>query len=82
VGTRLKTFEAARSNPAGLSFSDLQRLLSVAGFALVCTSGSHRVYTRAGVEEIVNIQPKGRGAKPYQVRQVVDLIEKYGIEIE
>jgi hypothetical protein len=29
------------------------------------------------VEEIVNLQPKGRQAKPYQVKQVRHVILKY-----
>ena len=29
------------------------------------------IFTREGVEEIVNVQPKGGNAKPYQVRQVI-----------
>lgn len=32
--------------------------------------GSHHVFRRAGVEEMINLQRDGRGAKPYQVRQV------------
>ena len=30
-----------------------------------------------GVEEILNLQPKGAKAKPYQVKQVRNLILKY-----
>lgn len=47
--------------------------------------GSHHSYTRAGVVEILNLQPTEGGlAKPYQVRQVRDVIVKYGLagEIE
>jgi len=34
------------------------------------------------VIEIINIQPTGKAAKPYQVRQELSLIEKYNIDIE
>jgi hypothetical protein len=39
--------------------------------------GSHFIYTKDGVEEILNIQSKGGKAKPYQVRQVRNVIVKY-----
>ena len=40
--------------------------------------GSHHIFFRIGVAEIINLQPRGGGeAKPYQVRQVRDLVIKY-----
>jgi hypothetical protein len=42
--------------------------------------GSHRIFFRDGVVEILNLQPRPDGtAKPYQVRQVRDVILKYGL---
>jgi len=35
-----------------------------------------------GVVEIVNVQPRNGKAKPYQVKQVRDLLLKYKIDIE
>ena len=32
--------------------------------------GDHHIYTKDGVEEILNLQPLGSKAKPYQVKQV------------
>lgn len=39
--------------------------------------GSHHIFSRSGVEEILNLQPKGSKAKPYQVKQVRQVILKY-----
>ena len=39
--------------------------------------GSHHLFDRKGVVEIVNLQSRGGHAKPYQVRQVRRLILKY-----
>jgi hypothetical protein len=39
--------------------------------------GDHFIYTMDGVDEILNIQPSGNKAKPYQVKQVRELILKY-----
>ncbi|MBS1259361.1 MAG: hypothetical protein MAG551_02431 [Candidatus Scalindua arabica] len=39
--------------------------------------GSHHIFTKVGVEEILNIQPKGGKSKPYQVKQVRNIILRY-----
>lgn len=40
--------------------------------------GSHHIFYRNDVENIINIQPASDGkAKPYQVKQVRDIILKY-----
>ena len=42
--------------------------------------GSHHIFSKEGMEEILNLQPKDGGkAKPYQVKQVRQLILKYGL---
>lgn len=62
---------------ANISFADLRYLLERLGFQ-ERIRGSHHIFTRATVEEIVNIQPrKGSMAKPYQVKQVRQIILKY-----
>lgn len=39
--------------------------------------GSHHIFNRSDVAEIINIQPKGSKAKPYQVKQVRNIIILY-----
>ena len=39
--------------------------------------GSHHIFYKDGLDEIINIQPDGAKAKPYQVKQVRQLILKY-----
>jgi hypothetical protein len=57
-------------------FSDLQAILDRSGFRCRI-KGDHFVYTRDDIEEIINIQPLGSKAKPYQVKQVRQIILKY-----
>ena len=59
--------EADRDN--NILFSDLQRLLDYLGFRRK-VKGSHFIYWREGIDEIINIQPEAGKAKAYQVRQV------------
>ena len=61
---------------AGVSFDGLRGLLRGLGFA-ERIRGSHHIFTKAGVEEILNLQPKGRDAKAYQVKQVRAVIVRY-----
>jgi hypothetical protein len=59
------------------SFDDLRYILLELDFTERNTGGSHRIFYREGIEEIVNIQPLGNKAKPYQIKQVRMLILKY-----
>ena len=40
-------------------------------------NGSHHIFTKENVAEIINIQSKGSKAKPYQVKQVRGILVKY-----
>ena len=57
-------------------FADLQTVLDRLGFQCRI-KGDHFIRTRDGVEEIINLQPAGNKAKPYQVKQVRNIILKY-----
>lgn len=64
------------TSDANISFTDLCQLLHKLGFQ-ERVRGDHHIFTREGVEEILNVQPKGAKAKPYQVKQIRNLILKY-----
>jgi predicted RNA binding protein YcfA (HicA-like mRNA interferase family) len=64
------------------AFDHLCYLLERAGFRARSGKGSHRIYYKEGVVEIVNIQPRNGKAKPYQVKQVRELFLKYNIDVE
>ncbi len=61
---------------ANISFAELCRLLRSLGFS-ERIRGSHHIFTKDDVAEILNLQPKGANAKPYQVKQVRQVILKY-----
>ena len=64
------------------AFEDLCYILDRAGFQVRSGKGSHRIYYKDGVAEVINIQPRNGKAKPYQVKQVRELLLKYKIDIE
>jgi hypothetical protein len=59
-------------------FSDLLKILFDKGFECRI-KGSHHIFFKEGVDEIVNLQIKGNLAKPYQVKQVRELLIKYNL---
>jgi len=63
---------------ANIAFSDLCALLRHLGFD-ERVRGGHHIFTREGVAEILNLQPRGNQAKPYQVKQVRGVIVTNGL---
>jgi hypothetical protein len=61
------------ASDASIGFEDLRSLLHHLGFA-ERVRGGHHIFTRDGVAEILNLQPRGSQAKPYQVKQVRGII--------
>ncbi|WP_292914633.1 type II toxin-antitoxin system HicA family toxin [Nitrosomonas sp.] len=59
-----------------IAFSELCQLLIRLGFT-ERIKGSHHIFTREDIEEIINLQPKHRKAKPYQIKQIRMLLTKY-----
>ena len=62
---------------ANIRFNALCNLLRSLGFE-ERTSGSHHIYVKEGVEDMINLQREGSRAKPYQVRQVRRVLVHYG----
>ena len=63
-------------------FGSITRLLKSLGFH-EHIRGDHHIFTRDGVEEIINLQPLRDGkAKAYQVRQVRQIITEYGLNLK
>ena len=64
-------------NPAGIRIKELCLLAEHMGFQKRGGKGSHVVYEKDGVEEIMTFQDRKGMAKPYQVKQMLAVIEKY-----
>jgi predicted RNA binding protein YcfA (HicA-like mRNA interferase family) len=65
-----------------VAFRDLERLLAALGFRLARISGSHRIYVHPRVPRPFSVQPIGKDAKPYQVRQLRDIIREFELTLE
>ena len=63
---------------ASIRFQDLRNLLIKLGFE-ERIRGSHHIFVRQGVEELINLQREGAEARPYQVRQVRTILTRHEI---
>ena len=75
-GDRLLIQILRGGSDSNIPFKGLCQLLGKMGFN-VRIHGNHHIFTKEGVIEILNLQPRGSKAKAYQVRQVRNLILKY-----
>ena len=66
---------SATGADSNVEFSALCQLLVRLGFD-ERVKGDHHIFTQDGVDEIINLQPKGSKAKAYQVKQVRNILVK------
>jgi hypothetical protein len=69
-----------RKSDANVPFETLCILLRRLGFD-ERIRGDHHIFTMDGVEEILNLQQKDGKGKPYQIKQVRNVILKYRIRV-
>jgi predicted RNA binding protein YcfA (HicA-like mRNA interferase family) len=77
-----RVFDAVLSGRGAINFRDFERLLHALGFELNRISGSHRIYLHPKVRRPFSVQSIGKDAKPFQVRQLRDMIREFGLVLE
>ena len=78
-GDRLQQRILSGRSDANIRFGDLRLFLLRLGF-VERVRGSHHIFRKEGVRERLNFQRDGSHAKPYQVRQVRQVILRYRFE--
>lgn len=76
-----KLLEKVLSGSKNISFHDMVALVEAFGFNLSRSKGSHFIFSHPQIPELVNLQEKNGKTKPYQVRQFLELVEKYDLEL-
>jgi predicted RNA binding protein YcfA (HicA-like mRNA interferase family) len=79
---RRRILQRALAGGRNLHFSELIALAEGFGFQLVRVSGSHHIYVHPDVATPINLQDVAGQAKPYQVRQLLKLIEQHQLRLE
>lgn len=71
-----------QSSSRSISFRDFERLLRAFGFELDRTVGSHRQYVHPSLQRAFPVQPSGKDAKRYQVREFLELVERFALHMD
>ncbi|HLA07511.1 MAG TPA: type II toxin-antitoxin system HicA family toxin [Anaerolineales bacterium] len=77
-----KIFEKVLAGSKNIAFNDFILLVEGFGFHLSRVSGSHHIFVHPKVKELVNLQNVKGQVKPYQIKQLMELVERYNLEIE
>ena len=77
-----KVWQALLEGSRNVRFDDLIRLAQAFGFELKRVAGSHHILAHPAMPEFLNLQPASDGkAKPYQIKQLMALVERHGLEL-
>ena len=72
-------YEKLKRAPANIRFEEICKDAVDFGFMYKGGHGSHRIFVRQGIREMLNFQNVKGMVKPYQVRQFVKIIDKYDL---
>jgi len=82
MSSKEKLLQKILSGSRNIRFGDMVALVNAFGFRLSRTKGSHHIFTHPGIPELVNLQEVHGQAKPYQIKQFLNLIERYNLKME
>jgi hypothetical protein len=70
------------SGSKNIKFADAIAVAESFGFRLDRVSGSRHILVHPGIPELINLQNVRGKAKPYQVKQLIKIVEKYNLHVE
>jgi predicted RNA binding protein YcfA (HicA-like mRNA interferase family) len=79
--SKRKLFRKVLGGAENVRFADAVTLAEAFGFRLSRVSGSHHIFTHPDMPELLNLQKKAGKAKPYQIRQLLQLVEQYNLSL-
>ena len=79
---RRKLLQEIIGGSKNIRFAEMVDLVEGFGFEQLRTDGSHHVFARPDIPELVNLQNVKGQAKPYQIRQFLKLVEKHNLKLE
>lgn len=77
-----KVLAKALAGSKNIRFSEAVALVEGFGFRLSRVKGSHHIFAHPHVQELVNLQEVRGKAKPYQLRQLLEIVERYNLELD
>jgi len=76
-----KLLEKVLAGSKNMRFNEMVVLVEAFGFYLSRINGIHHIFAHPEVRELVNLQNVDGQAKPYQIRQFLQLVERYNLEL-
>jgi predicted RNA binding protein YcfA (HicA-like mRNA interferase family) len=79
--SKRKLLEKALSGGRNFRFGDFVALVEAFGFRLDRRQGSHHIFKRPDIGKRLNIQDCNGQAKPYPVRQFLQIVEQNDLKL-
>ncbi len=77
-----KLLQKLLSGTKNIRFSEAMACAEAFGFQLDRVNGGHHILTHQGIPELLNLQDVKGKAKPYQIKQFLQLIETHNLQME
>jgi predicted RNA binding protein YcfA (HicA-like mRNA interferase family) len=78
---RKKLLRKLVSGSKNIRFKDAVAVAQAFGFELDRVSGSHHIFVHPDIPELINLQNVKGKVKPYQVKQLLKIVEKYDLHM-
>lgn len=76
-----KLLQRLLSGSKNLSFADVVSCAEAFGYRLDRVNGSHHIFVHDQIPEVLNLQSVKGKAKPYQVKQFLQIIEAHNLRM-
>jgi predicted RNA binding protein YcfA (HicA-like mRNA interferase family) len=77
-----KLLQKIISGSRNVRFREAVRLAEAFGFRLDRISGCHHIFVHPEIPELLNLQNVAGQAKPYQMKQLIKIVEKHNLRME
>ena len=77
-----KLLQKLLSGSKNIRFPEATAIAEAFGFRLDRISGGHHIFLHTDLPELINLQNVKGKAKPYQIKQLLKIIEKYNLHME
>jgi len=76
-----KLLQKILTAPNNIRFNEISSCAELFGFKLDRVNGSHHIFVHKDIRELLNLQNIKGKAKPYQIKQFLNLIEKHNLKM-
>ena len=81
MSRKSKLLQKVLNSPRNIQFNEMVRLSESFGFHLARIKESYHIFSHPDIPELVNLQNVKGNAKPYQIQQFMQLVERYDLKL-